>query len=83
MDFRYVNTKCFSDLVTIEYQGEKLFLVNRLIRRVVFANLKEEIKKLTKDEGNWNKLTAQEDYNRLRLKDDNSSILKLILTSRF
>ena len=45
----------------------------------MFANLKEEIKKLTKDEGNWNKLTAQEDYNRLRLKDDNSSILKLIL----
>jgi hypothetical protein len=79
VDFRYVNTKCFNDLVTIEYQGEKLFLVNRLIRKVVFANLKEEIKQLTKDENNWDKLTAQEEYNRLRLKDEKSSILKSIL----
>jgi len=79
MEFRYVNTNCFNDLVTIQYQGEKVFLVNRLIRKVVFANLKEELKELTKHENFWIKVEAQEENNRVRLVDDKSSILKHIL----
>lgn len=79
MDFRYVNTNCFNDLVTIEYQGEKVFLVNRLIKRVVFANLKDELLKLTINENNWSKVPAQEQNNRLRLNDGASVVLKSIL----
>lgn len=79
MEFRYVNTNCFNDLVTIQYQGEKVFLVNRLIRKIVFLNLKDELKELTKHENVWDKITAQEELNRIRLVDNKSPILKHIV----
>ena len=79
MEFRYVNTNCFNDLVTIQYQGEKVFLINRLIRKVVFANLKEELKELTKHENVWDKVTAQEGLNRIKLVNDKSPTLKHIV----
>ena len=64
MDFKYINEKFFNELISIDYKNNKLYLINKVLKDDVFFKIKEEIKLLSLNPANVEKLSGIEYINR-------------------
>ena len=79
MEFNYINGDFFNNPVEVEYNKNKLHLVNRVFKDNVFNKLKEEVKQLSLYPNNLDKASWQENLNRHTVDFKDSKLFKSIL----
>jgi hypothetical protein len=79
MNFQYINEKFFNELVSIDYKNNKLHLVNGVFKDDVFFKIKEEIKLLSLNPTNLEKLSGMEYINRHMVDFKKSSLFLSVI----
>jgi len=79
MDFNYINYNFFNNPVLIEYQNNKLHLINKVFKDDTFKKIKEEIKLLSLNPANLEKVSWQENLNRHTINFKSSNLFLSVI----